>query len=178
MRIIYSVVAFLVSSCAQTPAISSQEQSAFEVCDKSVSNSLISPSTYKVVWRSYNDRGPISYDDYRDRARKYFATQEAIFQSLGDVDRLLLAVGKKSFNDPHEDRAFYDNSGFRKEPVTGFVLVEYDSSNRRGVPIRSFSYCRVNGLSPEGKFTSVYDFGLVDRVVAEAAKTEQLRGQK
>lgn len=167
----------MITSCSGQPIVPLKERSAFEICDKKVSGRLIAPMTYKVVWRRYNDRGPISFDDYRSVAAKDIASDEARFKELSDWDRLTLAYRKKMRSNIAEDRKQFEGFELDSEKTTGFVVVEYDAQNKLGVPLRSFAFCRVMDLSEQGEFHRVFDFGDVDRATGEEAKAVSLKPQ-
>jgi hypothetical protein len=166
MRVVIGV-ALLVSACSMEPVLAPKERSAYEQCDKAIAGDLVAPTSYKVIWRAYNDRGPITFEEYRAHTAAALARDKANFESLSDLERFSLAYTEKQRADVRKDRQFYQET--TSNETTGFVTVEYDASNKMGVPIRAFAFCRLNKRE-NGNYTQVYDHGEVPRAEGERAK--------
>lgn len=153
------LLALLATSCSGAFKDSQKQASAFELCNRAVSNDLVAPATYKVVWQGYEDRGPLTINDFKAATLQSIEQQEEDFKSLTEIERITLAYQKTLLKDDNKMANDFAMSPGAQEKTTGFVVTEYDAQNRMGVPLRAFAYCRVSGLEDDKRFryVALYD---------------------
>lgn len=170
MRLIAYAALATLSSCSFEAESTRREASAYALCDARISGNLVAPSSYKVVWRHYNDRSPITFAERQKNINAIIDEMESRKSSLTIPQEFELQFYKEDRANGKRDKPIYEASKAATEP-TGFAIIEYDATNRFGVPLRAFAYCHVSEMKDDQSFSRVFSYGDIGRAEGERQKT-------
>jgi len=154
----------LMTSC-QSEDVKFKQQ-AVAACVADVQKTLVAPTTFKMVFNHVKPRKALTLKEVRSKTMDELQDKwESPTTSAKDKNTAILEYRRMFTGEDWEE---FEKTYVPNRP-THVVLLEYDSKNPMGVPLRSFYICVVT-YKAETKTSYVDESSDVDRVIGEKIK--------
>lgn len=189
-----AVIALASSSCDK---LTDNSKGAIPACVEKTTASLVSPSSFKLLWSDYTPRPPMPLEERFPPIAEEpecesdcgpGASINAAYAGyvMREGPRLAERLKGNGQLNPTERQAAEQWMSMQKarqdyaariaknlpEDQSGFVTIEYEAKNAYGTELRSFAMCRFGAIGEDGRFgrNDIFLSGPIDQEEGEAAK--------
>ena len=178
MRLGLLISGILLASCGPDPISETARESALATCQDEIKKVLVAPATFRLVYSDVMlSSRPVTYLQYSsDIERKIVWEGEQPGGSRIAANGVLAYMRDPRYAAEVEERSREGYERYRSLPTRkrrkAFVLLEHDSENSFGAPLRGFSICDFSYLGESERFGphDLIHAGPVSRKLAEEAK--------